>query len=133
MTDREAVIVPRDHGPGAAEQRYHAVLAVEPEVVESGRSPCTALRRLVTANPEAVDWALLLGNRPADGMIVLGAWELVNTGERFQLVCMVVRDADRVRPEDEPLTIELDETPAEVHEFAGWAVEQWARARGVIS
>jgi hypothetical protein len=130
MTGREAVIVLRDHGPERGELRYDAVLAIEPDVVESGPSPCTALRRLVTANPEAVDWALFLGNRPADGMLVLGAWELVPGGERVELVCMVVREAHRVAPDDEPLTIEPAETPAEVHEFAAWALQQWAAARG---
>ena len=67
MIGREAVIVLRDHGPAAGEQRYDAALAVDRAVVESGPSPCTALRRLVTANPEAVDGALLLGARPASG------------------------------------------------------------------
>ena len=60
MIAGEAVIVLRDHGPEAGEQRYEAALAADREVVESGQSPCTALRRLVTANPEAVEWALVL-------------------------------------------------------------------------
>jgi hypothetical protein len=59
----EAVIVLRDRGAGAGEQRYDAALAIDREIVESGPSPCTALRRLVTANPEALEWALLLGDR----------------------------------------------------------------------
>jgi hypothetical protein len=68
MIAGDAVIVLRDHGPAAGEQRYEAALAVDHEVVESGPTPCTALRRLVTANPEAVEWALVLGGRPARGV-----------------------------------------------------------------
>lgn len=69
MIAGEAVIVLRDRGAGAGEQRYDAALAIDREIVESGPGPCTALRRLVTANPEAVEWALLVGRGPARGVV----------------------------------------------------------------
>ena len=131
MPPREAVFTLHDRGPEAGEQRFEAVLAIDHAITESGPSPSTALRRLVTANPEALEWALSQGNRPTDAMLVLGAWELLPGGERVELVCMVVREVHRVAPDDEPLTIEPPELPGEVHDFAAWALQQWANARGV--
>jgi hypothetical protein len=73
MSDREALIVLRDHGLQAGEQRFDAVLAGEHEIAESGPTAWTALGRLVTANADAVDWALLIGRCPSPGALRRGA------------------------------------------------------------
>jgi hypothetical protein len=66
-----------------------------------------------------------------DAVIALGEWEVRGTGERVELACVVLRPAERVPGDVEPLDVVRPELPVEVRELALWVLEVWRRERGL--
>jgi hypothetical protein len=68
-----------------------------------------------------------------DAVISLGEWEMTETGECVDLVCVVMRSVERSPGEGQPLEIVRQDLPAELHELAWFVLEVWGGARGVVA
>jgi hypothetical protein len=68
-----------------------------------------------------------------DAVVSLGEWEMTETGECVELVCVVMRASERSPGEGLPLEIVRRELPAELRELAWFVLEVWGEARGVIA
>ena len=68
-----------------------------------------------------------------DAVISLGEWEMTETGECVELVCVVMRAVERSPGEGQPLEIVRQDLPADLHELAWFVLEVWGEARGVVA
>jgi hypothetical protein len=66
-----------------------------------------------------------------DAVISLGEWEMTETGECVELVCVVMRALERSPGEGVPLEIVRRELPDELRELAWFVLEVWGEARGL--
>jgi hypothetical protein len=80
-----------------------------------------------------VDVGVSDGRLAPDAVVSLGEWELTETGECVELVCVVMRAAERGPREELPLDIVRPELPAALRELASFVLEVWGEARGVIA
>ncbi len=68
-----------------------------------------------------------------DAVVSLGEWEMSESGECVELVCVVMRASERGPGAGLPLEIVRRELPAELRELAWFVLEVWGQARGVIA
>ena len=64
-----------------------------------------------------------------DAVITLGEWTVVDTGERVELSCVVMREPGRTGRDDEAVDIVRQELPAQARDLARWVLEVWREER----
>jgi hypothetical protein len=110
-----------------------ADLPQEHENVEVGGGASAGVDAPRAVGAEVVDVGLSDHRLVPDAVVSLGEWELSESGECVELVCVVMRASDRGPGEGVPLEIVRRGFPAELRELAWFVLEVWGEARGVIA